>query len=151
MRVSKLMIALAIVVELQPWAKMEQREGAMLAEASEVSTNVRLQLIADEKTLPLEWGSEGYMLSVTADEFIERNYAIDRGFVCVSNRDIKCVQGLCGDEEHYWSLVINGDSQNASLKTLVKPGDVVELVYKKKSQKDHERLQDWLLSSARER
>ena len=79
---TKLLIVMAIVVQFQPWAKMEQREGAMLAEASEIKTNISLKLIADENTLPLEWGDEGYMMAVSADTFLENNYRIDRGFVC---------------------------------------------------------------------
>lgn len=135
---------MAIVVQMQPWAKIEQREGAMLAEASEVVTSLKIHRVVESEELPV--GEFQSPIDITVDSYIDSQYLVERGFVCQSERDIKCLNGICGNDEWAWHIVLNGDSQNTSLNSTVSPGDALELVYKKKTPEDHQRLQDWLLS-----
>lgn len=116
---------------------------------AEVISNVRIVETVQESDLPHTVNE--LPLSVTADSYLGSRYKLTRGFVCSSERDIKCVNELCGDSEHYWAIILNDNEQNTSLNSLVSSGDVLELVYRKKTTQDHQRLQDWLLSSGKER
>ena len=131
MRKIALLILLALVLEVN-------------AKASEVISNIRIK---DTVDIP-HAATNRFEIPITIDSYIESKYKIERGFVCNSSQDIKCIQGLCGDSDYYWAISLNGDTQNTSINSTLSPGDVLELVYKKKIRADHRRLQDWLLSSS---
>lgn len=115
----------------------------------EVVSSVRIVDTVEESDLPHTITK--LPLSVTADSYLGSKYKLTRGFVCSSERDIRCVNELCGDSEHYWAIILNGNEQNTSLNSVLSAGDVLELVYRKKTKEDHQRLQDWLLSSGKEK
>lgn len=120
-----------------------------VANASEVVSTVAIESKITQEDLISPRGIQRF--TVTVGEYIESNYDITHGFVCYSDMDILCVNKICGDNEHYWAIILNGNEQNTSLNSVLSAGDVLELVYRKKSQADHRKLRDWLLSYGKER
>ena len=138
----KILIALAIIVQFQPWAKMEQREGAMLAEASEILSNIRLENKIEARDLPI--GEGNIPIPITVDSYLESRYILKRGFVCQSKNDILCVNDFCADRYSYWAIILNGNEQNTSLNSLISEGDELVLVYRSRKESSHENLRKWL-------
>lgn len=115
-----------------------------MAHAGEVTTIVRItdNVIADD----LPRGEMKSPISVSVDAYLESKYRIKRGFVCQSDRDILCINDICGDENHYWAIVLNNNEQNTSLNSMIKQGDVLEMVYRCRMDQSHESLRRWASS-----
>jgi len=75
---------------------------------------------------------------------------VEHGVVCCDSRDIKSINGLANDPYHnsWWTIKVNGNSQNYSSHSRLSPGDVVELIYSA-GPISHRALKDWLLSSSK--
>ena len=75
-------------------------------------------------------------------------YKIEQGLVCCDARDVKSINGLAMDpyKEKWWVVLINGNMQNSSPRTVLKNGDVVEWRYEEKAMYEaaHVRLEDWV-------
>lgn len=56
------------------------------------------------------------------------------GYVCRSENDIVCVDGLCNQPGvAYWSIQVNGDYIHYNSESTLKPSDRVELQYQPQS------------------
>lgn len=75
-------------------------------------------------------------------------YNVDQGLVCCDSRDVKGINGLLVDphKEKWWVVRINGNMQNASSRSKLNDGDVVEWIYEEKDfyEPKHIRLEDWV-------
>lgn len=75
-------------------------------------------------------------------------YKVEQGLVCCDSRDVKAINGLAMDpyKDKWWVVLINGNMQNSSPRTILKSGDVVEWRYEEKKSYDaaHVRLEDWV-------
>lgn len=84
----------------------------------------------------------------TAAQAVESFYKVEHGLVCCDSRDVKTINGLSIDppNEKWWVVMVNGNKQNTSSRTVLKEGDTVEWVYDEKSGYDpkHIRLEDWV-------
>ena len=84
----------------------------------------------------------------TASGAAKAAYKIEQGLVCCDSRDVKTINGLAMDphKEKWWVVLINGNMQNSSPRTILKDGDKVEWRYdeKKGYTPAHVRLEDWV-------
>ena len=75
-------------------------------------------------------------------------YKIEQGLVCCDSRDVKSINGLAMDpyKEKWWVVLVNGNMQNSSPRTVLKSGDIVEWRYDEKAgyEAAHVRLEDWV-------
>lgn len=88
-------------------------------------------------TLPKEY---------TVSQALEAVYPVKHGFVCFSEKDIQCINGLCGDGLSYWSIRVNGNQQNYSSQSHLTEGDVLEVVYVQSGEPSHVSLDQWISS-----
>ena len=109
------------------------------------------------KTISVTLGISGYVWDLTLPEGATINEAVEsiarvkHGLVCSDSRDILCIDDICGNpyKGTYWLIKVNGNSQNYSSHSQLQSGDVVELTYT--GQTDHQRLEEWFLSSSKGR
>ena len=63
---------------------------------------------------------------------------------------MKAINGLAMDpyKEKWWVVLINGNMQNSSSRTVLKNGDIVEWRYDEKAgyEAAHVRLEDWVIN-----
>lgn len=64
-------------------------------------------------------------------EALSVNHEVKTGFVCSSQKDIVCVDGLCNrpSEHKYWTIEVNGDYEDFNSQSVVRPSDQVVLKY----------------------
>lgn len=88
-------------------------------------------------TLPREY---------SVSQALEVVYPVKHGFVCFSEKDIQCINGLCGDGLSYWSIRVNGNQQNYSSQSHLTEGDVLEVAYVQSGESSHVSLDQWISS-----
>ena len=59
----------------------------------------------------------------------QASHRITQGFVCLSENDIKCVDDVCNDEKHVWTIEVNGNYTDYNSMSKVLPSDKVVLKY----------------------
>lgn len=64
----------------------------------------------------------------TVVDVMRQEHNVTQGFVCFSEADVRCIDDICGDEDSYWWITVNGNSDVNAL-TPVKPSDKVEWFY----------------------
>ena len=64
-------------------------------------------------------------------EALSARHHVETGFVCSSDKDIRCVDGVCNNpSKHlYWTIEVNGDYKSVNSKTVIEPSDEVILKY----------------------
>lgn len=68
--------------------------------------------------------------TVTVLSLLEAGHVVKTGFVCASDKDIVCIDGLCNEEgKYYWSITVNGEYKYFNSQSLVGPLDRLEVRY----------------------
>ena len=57
---------------------------------------------------------------------LEKSHKITRGFMCWHPMEVKCIDGVCGENGSYWMVKVNGDSLHFNGNSHIKPSDKVE-------------------------
>lgn len=87
----------------------------------------------------------------TAGGLVASAYKVDRGLVCCDSRDVKSINGIAVDpySEKWWVVLVNGNKQNSSSRTVLADGDTVEWRFDEKTGYDpmHVRLEDWVVNA----
>ena len=65
----------------------------------------------------------------TVLEAVMAKHNVETGFVCTSQKDIVCVDGLCNKHGHYWTIELNGNYETVNSQTPVYPSDRLVLKY----------------------
>jgi len=57
--------------------------------------------------------------------------SVKTGFVCVSDKDIMCLEDICNDKvaHTYWTIKVDGDYLGVNSRTVVGPQNSVRLEY----------------------
>ena len=71
----------------------------------------------------------------TVLQVISEKHQIKTGFVCISDDDIVCVDGVCNRDGRYWTIEVNGDFSHVNSLTLVEPTDRIVLKYASSTKK----------------
>ena len=83
-----------------------------------------------------------------AGDALRAVYDVETGLVCADSREVKCVNGLCVDPytEKWWVVLVNGNIQNSSARSVLADDDVVEWRYEeaKWAEPSHVRLEEWV-------
>lgn len=60
---------------------------------------------------------------------IRQFHNVKTGFVCKSESDIVCIDELCNDDNHFWTIEVNGDYAHYEARSVLKKGDKLKLSY----------------------
>ena len=60
---------------------------------------------------------------------LEKSHKITRGLMCWHPFEVKCIDGVCGENGSYWMVKVNGDSLHFNGNSKINPSDLVELEY----------------------
>lgn len=120
-------------------------------QASEVNQKVMVDLYVTVPAQRLIFHHELKLdTGTTAGGAAEAVYKVEHGLVCCDSRDVKAINGLAVDpyKEKWWIVLVNGNRQNTSSRTVLHEGDKVEWRYDEKTGYDpaHIRLEDWLIN-----
>ena len=66
---------------------------------------------------------------VSVLEATSLSHKVTTGFVCLSDKDIVCVDDICNKDGRFWTIEVNGDYQSVNSQTVVGPQDKVVLKY----------------------
>lgn len=75
----------------------------------------------------LEISGQGTILTT-----IRVHHQVTTGFVCNSPNDIVCIDSLCNDDKHVWTIEVNDDYTNYNSNSMIKEDDKIELIYGKR-------------------
>ena len=69
---------------------------------------------------------------IIAVEALKMGHSVEQGLVCCDARDVLGIDGVRSDPEadKWWTIRINGNTQNSSSRTKLKDGDKVEWEYR---------------------
>ena len=65
----------------------------------------------------------------TVLESVRASHDVKTGFVCLSEKDIECVDYVCNDGKKYWTIEVNGDYANFNSESVLKDSDQLVLKY----------------------
>ena len=65
-------------------------------------------------------------------DVLKENHTVTTGFVCNSPLDIVCIDSLCNDDKHVWTIEVNDDYTNYNSTSKIMETDRVELIYGKR-------------------
>ena len=67
----------------------------------------------------------------TVLEVLSTSHVVKTAFVCVSDKDIECVDGVCNNRKvgRYWTIEVNDGYQDVNSQTVIGPEDRVVLKY----------------------
>ena len=60
---------------------------------------------------------------------LEKSHKVTRGFMCWHPFEVKCIDGVCGENGSYWMVKVNGDSLHYNANSRINPTDLVEWKY----------------------
>ena len=69
--------------------------------------------------------------TMTVLDHLQAHHKVKLGWVCYSNKDILCIDDVCGDESGYWKLSVNGN-EDVNAYSTVRPDDIVRWEYVKR-------------------
>ena len=66
---------------------------------------------------------------VSVLEAVESSHWVKTGFVCSSDKDIVCIDGLCNRENKFWTIEVNGNYEDFNSRSEIGPSDRLVLKY----------------------
>lgn len=66
---------------------------------------------------------------MTPLKLLQRNHVVKHGLVCFYPLEVRCIDGVCGDNDSYWEVSVNGDTRYHNANSPVKKSDVVRWTY----------------------
>ena len=65
----------------------------------------------------------------TVLQVLQASHKVDKGFVCISPNDIRCIDDVCNDKNHFWTIEVNGNYKDFNSMSVIKPSDQLKLKY----------------------